>query len=1160
MQTPSYFNATSERFFFLTGHTDDEFCPAAPGLLNIEELLHRHLRSLGYQKLIFFDGVRKIYFHDPESCALVKGGGTTPPAAENQSTRPTSPRRSTRMPDGPLGRRQMSRNRQNHNASGANNPRPQAAERQNQSLSLGRHLRDIEVPGILSRHMHENQVKTVLIFSKGLDFMIHLDVNARRQLASSLEDWGRLPSINKNICLFVFHGADLQNLHATLQRYDWLFLLGKVFNGNAPSSRVINLASPRRDEVLNALHYWRLKNRLETDWSLLSPATARIARNLCASGEMLKKLNESLIYCQDLSAATLRELSGQGREPPARERLRAMHGLDVAADKLERLIARNEARSEDFSSHKGDKSLVVNMNTSDTPNRLLPPIQRGGEKMNLHLVLKGSPGTGKTTAARLIAEIYRDHGLLETGHLVQVSRQDLVAEYVGQTAIKTAQKISEAMGGVLFVDEAYRLREDNFGQEAIETIMEAMSNNKGDFAVIVAGYPQPIEDFLGANPGLRRRFSEINTLTIPDYGPKILQKIFEQYVERQNRHLDPALQERLADFFVNWHRRRNKETFGNAGEVVDTLYPALEERRAMRASGEPDAEVRFTLDDVPENLHDCLQPAQPENPDAVLEQLDHLVGLANVKQQVRGFINTVKVQQRRGGDAEIAPGHYVFTGNPGTGKTTVARIVGEIFYALKILEKGHLVEVTRSKLVAGYLGQTAPKTEAVLNNALDGVLFIDEAYQLVQDDNDNFGKEAVEAIVAFMENHRDRLCIIVAGYPEPMQRFVKTNPGLVSRFSGTIQFENYTAPEMLEIFRRMTVERKLFMEPELDNTLLPVFEYWEADRNPDFGNAREVRKLLDSMFTEMNNRLAEQPDAAGKALFTLLPEDLPKDLPEAAGKLRARKSAGPENVLAKLHELIGLHGVKQQVQSLVNTMKVQQLRGGDAEITPGHYLFTGNPGTGKTTVARLMGEIFYSLGILKRGHLEEISRADLVAGYLGQTALKTREVLERSLDGVLFIDEAYQLLQGERDEFGKEAVETLVAFMENHRDRLCIIAAGYPAPMDNFLNSNPGLPSRFSGIIHFENYNAKEMLCIFKLMLQTRKLNSGEGVEDALFAIFRQWENENSPTFGNGREVRKLLDAICTRQNNRLAAQGVTDQERLFRIEVEDIPIARYEL
>lgn len=859
----SYFSRPYRRFFFITGNTDDEFCPPALSLMTLEEMLFWHLKEIGYDRQVYYDGRRKIYFHDLQSKQLCRSSDS-PQASPSQKPL----HRSTKMCAGPLGQRIIRR---------SNSPSSSAPVQTSDESLLFPRMPDADMPGTLNRFMMQESPKTAVIFRDGFDFLSHLDHDAQRSMRSVLYNWGHLLSTNRNICIFILPGSDFAQLRQKMERHEWDFLLNKCFvRDHIPSPQVISIASPRQDEIANLINYWRIKKGLIIDWRKFSTQIGQLTRYWCAAGKKLMELNDQVQQCTQFDDAALSRITGQGEQTSAWDRLRKMHGMGTVIEKIERLIARHQ---ENQKSQPEDDS----RQTFNTVSRLLPPVRRCGESINLHIALKGNPGTGKTTVARLIAEIYRDMGLLETGHLVKVSREDLVAGYVGQTAIRTAQKISEAMGGVLFVDEAYRLSEggsNDFGQEAIETIMEAMSNHKGEFAVIAAGYPQRIEAFLDANPGLRRRFSEINTITIPDYDPKTLLAIFEQYVESQKRQIHPDLKARLPDFFQNWYRRRNPETFGNAGEVVDHLYPAMEERRIERVRKQTDESPRFVLisDDIPEHLQEYLKPAQPDDPDAILNSLDHLIGLKTVKQQVRNFINAIKLQKRRGQTAVLCPGHYVFVGNPGTGKTTVARIMGEIFYALGILQKGHLVETGRADLVAGFVGQTALKTKAVLERSLDGVLFIDEAYQLVMDDRDTFGKEALETLVAFMENNRHRLCIIAAGYPEPMDRFLNSNPGLPSRFSGTIEFENYSASEMLAIFKIMAEQRKLIMEPGLDQALLPIFEHWENLRSPTFGNGREVRKLLDAMIVCMNNRLAEQPHVEGEMLFTLKIEDIPANI------------------------------------------------------------------------------------------------------------------------------------------------------------------------------------------------------------------------------------------------------------------------------------------
>ncbi|MEK8020955.1 MAG: AAA family ATPase [Candidatus Parabeggiatoa sp.] len=816
-------------------------------------MLHRHLRELGYQRIVFYNsGEQKIDTYDTQSSALVR------PNAEPQSE---TPRRTTKICVGPLGQRRQFKAR----------PKPQTTPQ----LTA---VNNLEAVVSFNRWMNEAQPKTAIIFTNGIDFITHFETAAQRQMSVALENWGRLFEDNQNICLFLLSGISVQRLLELQElRRQWFFLFNQMFNAdNTPTHRMIPIGAPRLDEVNNLLNYWRLKYDLPTDWRIFPTASAHMTRYLCSQGESLKFLTRRLRNCQALNKKTLSELAGQTEHGSALERLRQMKGLEVVADKIKRLSVRHQ---EESAVNSASSVNARHTSVHTTVTRLLPNSPSPAKGRDLHLALLGNPGTGKTTAARLIGEIYRDAGLLELGHVVKASREDLVAGYVGQTALQTAQKIADAMGGVLFVDEAYRLTQggnNDFGKEAIETIMEAMETHKGEFAVIIAGYPQRIEEFLETNPGLPRRFSEKNRVTIPDYDPQTLQFIFEQYVTQQNRQLDKPLHDQLPDFFTNWYAERDEETFGNAGDVL-SLYEEMDEQRAIRVQSQPDNSKRFTLTeaDVPERLRPTLKPRQPDNLDDVLKSLDHLIGLQRVKDTVQRLVNTIKMEKLRGGDSQLAPGHYIFVGNPGTGKTTVARLMGNIFKALCILKKGELIEVGRSDLVAGYMGQSALKTRTVLERSMDNVLFIDEAYQLVTDERDSFGFEALETLVATMENQRHRLCIIAAGYPAPMQRFINSNPGLPSRFAGQIVFENYTATEMLSIFKSMAQERSLTLGESVENTLLTLFRRWEMAQSPTFGNGRSVRNLLEAACARQENRLVEQGITDKALLYRLEQVDIP---------------------------------------------------------------------------------------------------------------------------------------------------------------------------------------------------------------------------------------------------------------------------------------------
>ena len=262
--------------------------------------------------------------------------------------------------------------------------------------------------------------------------------------------------------------------------------------------------------------------------------------------------------------------------------------------------------------------------------------------------------------------------------------------------------------------------------------------------------------------------------------------------------------------------------------------------------------------------------------DLLLLELDQLVGIASVKEKVRQTANFAKVQQMRltqGLPAIPTSYHSVYTGNPGTGKTTVARLMARIYKALGVLRKGHLVECDRSMLVAEYVGQTAPRTNAIIDRALDGILFIDEAYSLVKDHED-FGQEAIETLLKRMEDERDRLIVIVAGYPEEMERFIRSNPGLQSRFSRRIEFPDYSAFELCRIFGRMCRKNGLVLSPALREKIVHHFDDALRARDEHFGNARVVRNCFEAVINAQANRLAQAAGVNAEALARLESEDL----------------------------------------------------------------------------------------------------------------------------------------------------------------------------------------------------------------------------------------------------------------------------------------------
>lgn len=535
--------------------------------------------------------------------------------------------------------------------------------------------------------------------------------------------------------------------------------------------------------------------------------------------------------------------------------------------------------------------------------------------------------------------------------------------------------------------------------------------------------------------------------------------------------------------------------------------------------------------EVKETYSDSVETAED-----AMASLDQLVGLDEVKRAARKFINVTNVNKKKeeqGIPVKKASLHSMFLGNPGTGKTTVARLIGKILSQNGVLKNDHFVEVSRQDLVSGYIGKTTENTLEKLKAAHGGVFFVDEAYTLNSTEGTaNYGQEALDTILKYMEDYRDDIMIIFAGYTKEMFDFMNMNPGLKSRVPHSFDFEDYTVEQLVEIgVKDLELQHYQFDHDRYHKELLKAYR-----RSTEGSNARFVRNFNEKLVMEQSNRVEETGLTEKEDFLTINDEDWDNMF----GNDDNDTQKALNELLEELNRLVGLENVKAHVTQLVKEAQANKLfeeRGMSFEQSTYHMVFAGPPGTGKTTVARLISKIFCALDILSKDTLIEVDRGDLVGSYIGHSEKNTNNAIERAMGGVLFIDEAYQLTVNDSDrDFGHQVVDTLITALENHRDQFITIFAGYTNDMERFLEANDGLKSRIPYKIEFDEYSSEEVAEIVIRSLSGKwRFN-----EDFLrMTVTGKYDTLPDNEKSNGRWARNFTQKLLMLQKNYIVSEDV---------------------
>ncbi|KAI1172371.1 P-loop containing nucleoside triphosphate hydrolase protein [Nemania sp. FL0916] len=749
--------------------------------------------------------------------------------------------------------------------------------------------------------------------------------------------------------------------------------------------------------------------------------------------------------------------------------------------------------------------------------------------------LLGNPGTGSTTVARLYGKFLSSMGVIPGSHFEETTGSRLAHDGI-QGAQALIDNLLQNGGGVFFLDEAYQIVSSSSvgGSQVLDFLLAEIENNTGKIVFVFAGYRKQMEAFFAHNPGIPSRIPV--RLDFQDYEDNELLQIMHHEIDkkfsgRMKIERGPeGLYMRIASRRIG--RGRGREGFGNAREVHNVLQNLLRRQadrlhKSRQQGNDPD-DLQLTKIDIigPE-------PSRAISSDKNWQKLNQMIGLKSVKQSIQVLLDRLQANYERELHEQPPIGcslNKVFVGNPGTGKTTIAKLYGRILVALGLLSNGEVVIKNPADFVGSALGQSEKNTKAILESTKGKVLIIDEAYMLASGfsegggTSDPYKTAVVDTIVAEVQSTslEDR-CVLLLGYREQMEAmFQKVNPGLSRRFpmSSAFVFEDYDDEELRSILD-LKLKQQGFRAGEVaKQTCISVLG--RVRNRPNFGNAGEVDIILDQAKERQQKRLAESDGP--KKTDWLEPQDIDPEfnrLEQAATNIRMLFNGviGCEDVIAQLE------GYQQQVQSM------RGLDFSDTEVRaqiPFGILFRGPPGTGKTSTARRMGKVYYDLGLLAEARVVECSATDLIGQYVGQTGPKVQKKFDEGLGRVLFIDEAYRLAEGP---FAKEAMDEIVDCLtkERYQNKILVILAGYDNDINRLMNQNPGLTSRFPETISFHHMpprHCRELLlqCLIRKKLDTSELEASPTLDSKLLDLFGTLAR--TPSWGNARDVQTLSKSI----------------------------------